>query len=228
MRSIGRRGWFLLGLGALAVPLVATALAYGCTAAATLSASPGAAAAGSSVTVTGKYFGTHDPQDINSNQPVQLRLGSVTGPVLAEAKPAGTDRAFSVRMTVPSGTAAGDTFISATQLSADGRPVYGTPARQAFKVTAAAPASAGSAASGGQRVAQEVAARRLATLSMASARRKARAAILRKNRRAKRIRTRCVRRSSTAAACRVRYTVGSKSYSRRVVVRAASSSSASW
>ena len=230
MRRGGRRTWFLLGVGALAVPLVATALAYGCTAAATLSASPGAAAAGSAVTVTGKYFGTHDPQDINSNQPVQIRLGSVTGAVLAEASPTGTDRAFSVRITIPRGTSAGDTFISATQLSADGRPVYGTPARQAFKVTAAAPASAaGSSAGSGQQVAQQVATRRLATLSMASARRKAKRAILRRtNRRAKRIRTRCARRSRTTVACRVKYTVGSKSYSRRVVVRSTSSSSASW
>ena len=226
MKCIGRRAWFLLGLGALAVPLVATALAYGCTAAATLSASPGAAAAGSTVTVTGKYFGTHDPEDVTSNQPVQIRLGSVTGPVLANASPTGTDRAFTVRITIPSGTAVGDTFISATQLSATGTPVYGTPARQAFRVTAAL-ASAGVAAGGGQQVARQVAARRLATLSMASARRKAKRAVLRKDRRAKAIRTRCARRSRTTVACRVKYRVGSKAYSRRVVVRS-TSTAASW
>ena len=226
MRSMGRRAWFLLGLGAIAVPLVATALAYGCTAAATLSASPGAAAAGSTVTVTGKYFGTHDPEDVTSNPPVQLRLGSVTGPVLANAAPAGTDRAFTVQFTIPSGTPAGDTFISATQLSATGTPVYGTPARQAFRVTAA-PAASGAPGPSGQPVAQEVAARRLATLSMASARRKAKSAVLRRNRRAKAIRTRCARRSRTTVACLVRYRVGSKSYSRRVVVRS-TASAASW
>ena len=228
MRSIGRRAWFLLGLGAIAVPLVATALAYGCTAAATLSASPGAAAAGTTVTVTGKYFGTHNPEDVTSNQPVQLRLGSVTGPVLANASPSGTGREFTVRMTIPAGTPAGDTFISATQLSATGTPVYGTPARQAFRVTAPAAASAGATAGGGQQVARQVAARRLATLSMASARRRAKRAVLRKSRRAKSIRTRCARRSRTAVACRVSYKLGSKSYSRRVVVRSTSSSAASW
>lgn len=227
MKSIGRRAWFLLGLGALAVPLVATALAYGCTAAATLSASPGAAAAGSTVTVTGKYFGTHDPEDVTSNQPVQIRLGSVTGPVLANASPSGTDRAFTTRITIPRGTAVGDTFISATQLSATGTPVYGTPARQAFRVTAPPASSGTAAAGGGQQVARQVAARRLATLSMASARRKAKRAVLRKSRRAKALRTRCARKSRTTVACRVKYRVGSKTYSRRVVVRS-TSTAASW
>ncbi len=156
MRRLGRRSWFVVGLGALAVPLVATALAYGCTAVATLSSNPGAAPAGGTVTVTGRFFGTHDPSDASSNQPAEIRLGSVSGPVLATGSPSGSDRSFSVQLTVPAGTPAGDTFISATQKSASGTPVYGTPARQAFTVTAAAGAAPGGSAPSAPAVDQQV------------------------------------------------------------------------
>jgi type 1 fimbria pilin len=206
----------------LTVPLVAAALAWGCTAAAVLSVAPASAPAGATVTVSGKYFGTHDPEDVNSNSPVQIRLGSVSGPVLAQGSPTGPDRAFSVNVKLPAGAAAGDTFLSATQLNSSGQPVYGTPARQAFTVTA--PSSSGSATGGGQvlnRVAPQV-----ATLSLATARRLARARVLRAKAGAKRIRTSCVRRSATSAVCRVRYRIGSKGYSKRLVVRSQSSAAA--
>ena len=144
MRSFGRRVWFLLGLAALAIPLVAAAVAYGCTAMATLTTSSNAAPPGSVVTVTGKYFGTHDPADDRSNQPAEIRLGSLTSPVLASAPPRGTDRSFTVEITIPEGVS-GDTVLVATQKNASGQAVYGTPARQAFTVTPApAPAPGGS------------------------------------------------------------------------------------
>lgn len=139
MRKLGRRAWLTISLGLLAVPLVATAIAYGCTAVATLSTDPGAAPAGSTITVSGQGFGTHDDAAVtNTNGLAEIRMGSVTGPVLATASPTGAKRTFSVQVTVPEG-APGDTFITATQKQADGRPVYGTPARQAFTVTAPAP-----------------------------------------------------------------------------------------
>jgi len=154
MRKLGRRAWFTISLGLLAVPLTATAIAYGCTAVATLSTDPGAAPAGSTITVSGQGFGTHEPAQENTNGPAEIRMGSVTGPVLATADPTGAKRTFSVQVTVPA-AAVGDTFITATQKQADGRPVYGTPARQAFTVTAPAPragtpspASSGMTASG--------------------------------------------------------------------------------
>ena len=226
MRGLGRRTWFLLSLGALCVPLAAAAVAYGCTAAATLSPSPSAAAPGTTVTVTGKYFGTHDPEDITSNSPVQIRLGSVTGPVLANAKPTGTDRAFTVNVTVPAGTPVGDSFLSATQLSSTGTPVYGTPARQAFEVLAAPAATGGGAQAGGQTV-NQVVTRQVRTLSLATARRLASARVKRSNRSAKSIRTKCARRSRTTAVCRVTYRLKSKTRTKRLVV-SAPSSSASW
>jgi hypothetical protein len=128
----------LVSLGVVAIPLGAAAVsAYACTAVATLTDSPGAAPAGSAVTVSGSFFGTHNPADATSAGPVLIHLGSLTGPVLATATPSGTDRSFSVQVTIPSDAVAGDTFLAATQQTASGTPVYGTPARQAFTVMAA-------------------------------------------------------------------------------------------
>jgi hypothetical protein len=127
----------LLSLAAMAVPLgMAAVTAYACTSVATLSDSPGAGLPGSTVNVSGAFFGTHDPSDATTAGPVLLRLGSITGPVLATATPTGTSRTFTVAVTIPADATPGDTFITATQADANGTPVYGTPARQAFSVTA--------------------------------------------------------------------------------------------
>jgi hypothetical protein len=90
------------------------------------------------VTVNGNFFGTHNPADATSAGPVELRLGSLTGPVLATASPSGTARSFSVQVTIPADAVPGDAFIAATHSTATGTPVYGTPARQAFTVSAPA------------------------------------------------------------------------------------------
>ncbi|HWF50959.1 MAG TPA: hypothetical protein VG294_10000, partial [Solirubrobacteraceae bacterium] len=128
--------------GLIAVPMaVAAATAYACTAVATLTDSPGAALPGSTVTVNGAFFGTHSATDSTSAGPVEIRLGSLTGPVLATASPSGTDRSFSVQITIPADAVSGDTFIAATQQTASGTPVFGTPARQAFTVSAPAVAT---------------------------------------------------------------------------------------
>jgi len=229
MNGFGRRAYVLLGVGVIAVPLIAAALAYGCTAAAILSSNPGAAAPGGAVAVTGKYFKTHASDSPGSAGPVQVRLGGVTGPVLATATPEGADRQFTVRIRVPSDAAAGDTLLVGTQYESDGRPVYGTPARQAFEITRPAPAAPGATpvAVGGP-VAQLFGTERLATLTMAQARRLARAQVLRKNRRAKRIRTRCARRSRTTAVCRVRYRARGKTVARRIAVRSHSVAARAW
>jgi hypothetical protein len=88
------------------------------------------------VTVNGQFFGTHSASDATSAGLVELRLGSLSGPVLATANPSGTDRSFSVQVAIPADAVPGDTFIAATQQTATGTPVYGTPARQAFTVAA--------------------------------------------------------------------------------------------
>jgi len=127
----------VVSLGLVAVPLgVAAVSAYACTAVATLTDSPGAALPGTTVTVTGAFFGTHSATDSTSAGPVQIRLGSLTGPVLATASPSGTDRSFSVQVAIPASAVPGSTFLAATQATAAGTPVYGTPSRQAFTVAA--------------------------------------------------------------------------------------------
>jgi hypothetical protein len=137
MHKFSKRATLLVSLGLMAIPLGAAAVtAYACTAVATLSDSPGAALPGSTVTVTGNFFGTHNAADATSAGPVELRLGSLTGPVLATASPSGTARSFSVQVAIPANAVPGDTFIAATQQTATGTPVYGTPARQAFTVSA--------------------------------------------------------------------------------------------
>ncbi len=138
MHAPGKRAWFVIGLGVLAVPLATAALAYGCTAIATLTLSSSSAPPGSTVTVNGKGFGTHDPASLGTNGLAEIRLGSISGPVLATASPTGAERTFNVQITVPQATP-GDTYITATQQDATNKPVYGTPARQAFMVTAQAP-----------------------------------------------------------------------------------------
>ena len=223
MRGLRRRTC-LASLGALCVPLSAAAVAYGCTAAATLTPASTAAAAGDTVTVTGKYFGTHDPEDVTTNSPVQIRLGSLTGPVLGSAKPTGTEREFTVSITVPRETPAGDSFLTATQLSATGTPVYGTPARQAFKVLPAPPPAPPPLTGGGSQPAIPLVTPPVATLTLATARRLASARVKRSTPSAKSIRTSCVRRNATTAVCRVKYRLNSKTRTKRLVVRAPSSS----
>lgn len=143
MHNFGKRVWLLLGLGALAVPLAAVGLAYACTGLATVSSNPGSGAPGDTVTVSGKGFTPHDPSDTRTS-PAEIRLDSQSGPVLATANPAGgaAGGSFSAQITVPQ-VAAGDHVLMVTQVGTDGRPSYGTPARQVFTVTASpAPAPA--------------------------------------------------------------------------------------
>ncbi len=143
MHNFGKRVWLLLGLGALAVPLAAVGLAYACTGLATVSSNPGSGVPGDTVTVSGKGFTPHDPSDTRTS-PAEIRLDSQSGPVLATANPAGgaAGGGFSAQITVPQ-VAAGDHVLIVTQVGTDGRPSYGTPARQVFTVTAApAPAPA--------------------------------------------------------------------------------------
>ena len=135
MRNLGKRAWLLPGLGLLAVPVAAAGVASACTGLATVNASPGAAAVGESVTITGKGFAPHGPTDVR-NGPAEVRMDDQRGPVLATVSPsaAGTGGNFSVRITVPQ-IAAGEHVIIVTQNGTSGQPAYGTPARQVFTIT---------------------------------------------------------------------------------------------
>jgi hypothetical protein len=191
---------------------------------ATLTASSTSATAGSTISVTGKYFGTHDPALDNTNGPAEIRLGSLTGPVLATADPVGADRTFTVNVTVPSDTPAGDTFLAATQKTATGTPVYGTPARQAFRVLENPSAPSGGSTGDSNKVTttQPTA----VPLSLAAARHAAKMRIRRASPSAQRIRAACSRRSATSASCRVKWVANGKSHSKRVVIKSQASAAA--
>jgi hypothetical protein len=132
MNRLGNRFWPVVSLGLLAVPVCAAGIAYGCTALATVSTSSPSAVAGSSVSVAGKFFAPHDPSDIRTS-PALIRMDTVDGPALATASPnsAGT---FSVAITIPSTTPAGDHVLIVTQNGINGAPAYGTPARTVLTV----------------------------------------------------------------------------------------------
>lgn len=136
MHNFAKRAWLLLGLGLLAVPLAALGIAHACTGLATVSANPGAGAAGDRVTISGKGFAPHDPADVRGG-PAEIRMDDQRGPVLATASPQGgaAGGSFSAQITVPQ-VPPGDHIIIVTQTGAAGQPAYGTPARQVFTVTA--------------------------------------------------------------------------------------------
>lgn len=140
MRKLfSRRNMLLSSLGVLAVPLgIFAVTAYGCTMIATLTPSVTSALPGSTITVNGVNFTPYDPTDASSAGPVELRLGSLTGPVIADASPSGAAGDFTVQVTIPANAAAGQTYITATQVDDTGIPEFGTPAREAFTVTAPA------------------------------------------------------------------------------------------
>ena len=131
---LGRRALGVVG-AAVAVPLVAASIAYACTALATLGLNPTQGDAGTQVQGTGRGFS----RATSGVEPVILRFGSRTGTELWRGRPdAGGNISFS--FTVPK-VNPGSYAIIATQNTADGQAVPGTPARASFTVTGAPAAS---------------------------------------------------------------------------------------
>lgn len=128
----GRRAGALVG-AAVAVPLVAASIAYGCTALATLSLNNTQADAGGSVSGSGRAF-SNATRGSASPEPVIVHFNTRTGPVLWSGRPdAGGNVAFNFN--VPGDVQAGSYAIIATQNTADGQPVPGTPARATLTVS---------------------------------------------------------------------------------------------
>lgn len=149
---VGKRGLTLLALSLVLVPMSAASLAYACTGLATATTSRSSGVAGSTVTVNGKGFAPHD-RAAAPGALAEIRMDSMTGPVIGTGSPSGTNGSFAAQITVP-GVDPGEHVLILTQNGADGRPVYGSPARTVFTVdptpvaapAAAAPASAPAAA----------------------------------------------------------------------------------
>src|SRR5919199_1193758 len=107
-----RRVGFLFICSA-AIPIaVFAATAWGCGALTTLKSNPSVSAPGGTVSITGRNFGSAP-----TFGPVQIRLGSRTGPVLKELTPTtGTGPySFTDTVHVPASVGAGWTLLNATQ-----------------------------------------------------------------------------------------------------------------
>ncbi|MGI8686311.1 MAG: hypothetical protein ACR2MO_14690 [Acidimicrobiales bacterium] len=131
-----RRPLYLLGFGALAVPLLAASFAYACGALASLSINPGSADVGATVNGTGANFASVG-MGAPTVEPVVIRLNSRTGPTLWSGRPDATGAiafAFQVPKVDP-----GTYVVLAMQNNADGQPASGTPVRATLEVTGPAP-----------------------------------------------------------------------------------------
>ena len=142
MHRLGKRVWFLVALGLMAVPVTAAGIAYACTALATISTNTASATVGTTVTISGKGFAPHDPTDIRTT-PAEVHFDSASAPALASVSPSSgsTGGTFSVDIAVPA-VDPGEHVLIVTQNGIDGRPAYGTPARAVLTVNAAPIAAA--------------------------------------------------------------------------------------
>lgn len=124
----------VLVLGAMAAVVMAASVAFACAAITTLTLESGTAAAGSTVDGRGDAFRHGD-----GFENVVLSFESRDGQQLWTG-PVAEDRTVQYSFTVPN-VAPGHYALIATQLTADGKPVPGSPARTTLQVTAPAAAS---------------------------------------------------------------------------------------
>jgi hypothetical protein len=119
----------VVGLGLTGVLLVAAG-AWACVSGPSTFVTPGSVKPGGEVKVTGVYF--------NKDEPVQARLDSLDGPVLATFTPAKGARSFGLEMegtlVIPTTTKPGDHVLVFTQRDAAGKLVQ-TPSRLLLTVT---------------------------------------------------------------------------------------------
>lgn len=129
----------VLGVGLVAAPALAASIAYACVSLATLSVSNGTGTVGQTVSGTGTGFsgmmGTVGTNVSATPSPVEIHFGSRSGDVVWTGLPNGTGQisfAFNLPQVAP-----GQHVIFATQTSATGTAVGGTPARGLVEVVAA-------------------------------------------------------------------------------------------
>lgn len=129
-----RRVLSLGALSAMATILMGVgAVAYACTAIATLTVSTTSGLPGSMVDLTGKGFKLGVPVTVTMYD----ATSAATGPVLAQAIPEAGGK-FAVSVQVPA-SAAGTQVISASQTAADGTPISRMAAGAVFQVLDASP-----------------------------------------------------------------------------------------
>lgn len=118
----------LSGVGAAVLAVAFAASAFACTALATLQTSTASTAAGSNITATGSAFAAQGAG------PVVIHWNGVAGPEVGRAIPDANGN-ISAPVAVPKTAEPGQYVLVATQATAKGEPVYGTPARASVAVT---------------------------------------------------------------------------------------------
>ncbi len=138
-----RRAGQLFIFGAAAPLVILVSSAWACGLLTTLKAAPSVAAPGQTVQASGTNF----DENMATFTPVQIRLDSRSGEVLAEVTPGAGGR-FNATFQVPASAGAGDHLVIATQNRiSDGSPKSGTPGRTTIRVAGAAAGSSAPAAS---------------------------------------------------------------------------------
>ncbi|MGH9122643.1 MAG: hypothetical protein ACRDYC_12010 [Acidimicrobiales bacterium] len=122
----GKRWSAGLVLAGAAVILPAS-IAWACLSLAGITTNQATIQPGGTLNVNGIEFGS---------APVQIHLGSVTGPILGTATPSASSGDFTVPVTIPASTTPGQYVLVATETPA----ATGAPARAVIQVGTAAPA----------------------------------------------------------------------------------------
>ena len=129
-------GAFLIVAG----PVALGSVAYACQSLTTLHVNPGTAAAGSTVQVFGKNYSSNV-----ASSPILIRLDTRDGEIIGQFSPRSI--IDNQPVTIPASVAAGAHILLATQTTATGNAVSGSPGRADIIITAARTTSQGSAAS---------------------------------------------------------------------------------
>lgn len=130
-----KKFWVVGGLAAIAIPLMVAATAFACANLATIKPNKNTGTPGTTVYVRGFNFTTRPDAS-----PVEIRMNSRRGEVLAEVRPNKRGRIEAI-IKVPKAKV-GKGFLLATQRTGEGRPVAGTPARHPFTIKSSSGSSA--------------------------------------------------------------------------------------
>ena len=122
-------GAFLMVAGVVAM----SSVTYACVPLATLHANPTSAAPGSTVQLFGKYYSGGGSGAAAGGSPIEVHLNTRTGPVIASF-PAGSTT-IEGTWTIPASMAGGEYTLVATQYTATGDAVSGTPGRATVVVS---------------------------------------------------------------------------------------------
>jgi hypothetical protein len=124
----------------VAAPVALGSVAYACQSLSTLHANPGTSPAGGSITLYGKNYSSAATSSV-----ISIRLDTRDGRVIGTFSPRSI--LDNVTVTVPGDVAVGQHTLLATQTTAAGNAVSGSPGRTTLSVTAARTSTQGSAAS---------------------------------------------------------------------------------